>query len=200
MKYTYPEDEFDRTGQSDGHRGVHRMPRSTWSKVWPFLVVLVAFPVLAYVGVNTIGGQSHTAAAPPAAAGKVDGKQSAPPNQAAPGEAKPAAPPANPDAKPDLATAITVYNGTKISGLAAAGKDKLTGLGYASVKPANYAGTTLKESAVYYKGKEHEATAQAVAKALDITTVTADDGIMAREGFTDTPIVVLLQKDFRSKG
>ena len=57
--YPYPPDEFDAADDHDGPRGVHRSPRTTWSKLWPFLVVLVVFPALAY-GVVTWIANSDT--------------------------------------------------------------------------------------------------------------------------------------------
>jgi hypothetical protein len=48
--YPYPPDEFDVRGPEGAPVGVHREPRSGWSSVWPFLLVIVACGVIA-VGV-----------------------------------------------------------------------------------------------------------------------------------------------------
>ena len=44
---SYPEDEFDQIGR-DLPAGVHRASKSTFSKVLPFLIVLIVMPLLAW--------------------------------------------------------------------------------------------------------------------------------------------------------
>lgn len=70
--YPYPNDEFD-TELDDSHAlGIHHVRRSTWSKVWPFLVVVLVCAGLAVAGVTWFKsagrpGSSSTATAPTAA-------------------------------------------------------------------------------------------------------------------------------------
>ncbi|MCL2424431.1 MAG: hypothetical protein FWD11_11180, partial [Micrococcales bacterium] len=49
--YPYDEDEFDAPVDPDGPHGVHRAPRSFWSKWWPFLAVIVVVPALTFAAV-----------------------------------------------------------------------------------------------------------------------------------------------------
>ncbi|VTR78408.1 hypothetical protein [Cellulomonas hominis] len=45
----YPEDEFDAAPAEDAPIGVHRAPRSWWSRWWPFVAVVVLVPALTVV-------------------------------------------------------------------------------------------------------------------------------------------------------
>ncbi|MCR6493415.1 hypothetical protein [Cellulomonas sp. P24] len=49
-RYPYPADEFDAVDAHAGPRGVHRRARSVWTRVWPFLLVIVLFPAIAWGG------------------------------------------------------------------------------------------------------------------------------------------------------
>ncbi|MDD9205074.1 hypothetical protein PU560_01175, partial [Georgenia sp. 10Sc9-8] len=60
-QYDYPEDEFDVAGRNRGPNGAHRTPRPLWRALLPFLVVLVAAPLLAWGLVTLIGGQDEPA-------------------------------------------------------------------------------------------------------------------------------------------
>jgi hypothetical protein len=50
-QYPYAPDEFDAHAEAEVPVGVHRAPRSTWSKTWPFLAVIAVFATAAVVGV-----------------------------------------------------------------------------------------------------------------------------------------------------
>jgi LytR cell envelope-related transcriptional attenuator len=194
-KYPYPPDEFDDVGAKSGPRGVHRRSRSLWTRAWPFLAILVLFPAVAYglvtvlsnsnVGLPGLGSESSAAAsstAPSAAASS---------DTAAPTPAPTASAPAATGTGADLTTAVVVFNSTSTSGLAAKGAAALTAAHFTKVSSGNYTGGTLPTSTVFYATKGLEATAQAAAKALGITTVTLDP---AKAGKT---IAVVLEKDYK---
>lgn len=169
----YPEDEFD-VPNPDAARGVHRAPRSAWSRWWPFLAVLVIAPLIAYGLVIFVSGPGETPttgssqaadpetsdAATAPADGATDGASETPAEEA------PAPPPAN------MAAAIEVLNGAQISGLAGEQADKLTAAGFTAVTSGNFSGTAPPDSTVYYASEDLVTTAQLVASTLGLTTVT----------------------------
>lgn len=64
--YSYPPDEFDVRGPEGTPVGVHREPRSGWSSVWPFLLIVVVCGGLA-VGIVSFLSDDGEPATPPAA-------------------------------------------------------------------------------------------------------------------------------------
>ncbi|WP_166850621.1 LytR C-terminal domain-containing protein [Isoptericola sp. BMS4] len=64
--YSYPPDEFDVRGPEGTPVGVHREPRSGWSSVWPFLLVIVICGGVA-VGAVTFLSRDGEPSTPPAA-------------------------------------------------------------------------------------------------------------------------------------
>jgi hypothetical protein len=190
-RYPYPADEFDAVDPHAGPRGVHRRARSVWTRVWPFLLVIVLFPAIAYGIVTLLTG---TDIGPTGGSGL--------PSVTAPGTAEASTPatsptpkttttaPVTPPAAPDLHTAVAVLNATKTSGLAAKGETALKNAGFTTITTGNYPGTAPATSVVYYATAKLEATARAAATALKITTVTLDP---AKAGST---ITVVLAKDY----
>ncbi len=194
-RYPYPADEFDAVDAHAGPRGVHRRARSVWTRVWPFLLVIVLFPAIAYGAVTLLtgadiglpggstlpsaGATGTTAPSTPATAA----------TSASPGTPT-TAPTTTPPAAPDLRTAVAVDNATKTSGLAAKGAAALRTAGFTTIIAGNYTGTAPAKSTVYYGSAKLEVTARAAAAALKITTVTLDP---AKAGST---IVVVLAKDY----
>jgi hypothetical protein len=178
--YQYPPDEFDAPPDPDAPRGVHRAPRSAWSRWWPFVAVIVVVPLLAWGTVTVLAqrGQlkdlpgvpgasssqepsvtpTDTAGATPTATGPT----SAPPVQAT----TPAAPAAN------FGVAIDVRNGAKINGLAAKVGGKLTAAGFTKVTAANTATANLPAvSTVFYGTDALASTAQLVASTIKVSAV-----------------------------
>jgi len=176
-QYPYPADEFDDVDLDAGPRGVHRSPRSRWSRVWPFLLVLVLFPALAY-GVVTYWTSDHgstpTAAVTSPSASASGSAAATDPAAETPAETPASTAPASepPAATADKATPVIVFNATSRKGIAASGAAVLTADGWTSVTPKNYTGGALKTSTVLYASADLEPTARAAAAALKITTVT----------------------------
>ncbi|MFI2103042.1 LytR C-terminal domain-containing protein [Isoptericola sp. NPDC019693] len=152
--YPYPPDEFDVRGPEGTPVGVHREPRSGWSSVWPFLLIVVVCGGLA-VGIVSFLSDDGEPAAPPAAeqsagAGAEEPEANASEDAPAEGEEAPADGeegdaaseeptdgeseeaatelPGDPAAA-NLAAAVTVYNDGAGAGQAAAGQGVLTGDG-----------------------------------------------------------------------
>ena len=174
-EYTYPEDEFDAVERHSVPRGVHRAPHSRWTRVRPFLVVLVVAPALAY-GAVTYWSMDRSAAPVVQAPAQTP--------VATPAESAAKTPVATPShtasasaSAADLSTAVAVFNGTARAGLAGDAAKVLTGAGWKSVKPENYTGGKLASSTVYYGTAKLEATARGAADALKITTVKLDASV-----------------------
>ncbi len=182
--YPYPDDEFDAPPDPTAPRGVHRAPRSAWSRWWPFLAVLVLAPALAYgiVAFATRGGDlpissggsdadetpAPTATAPQTPGAEPTGEETEPAGEQEPTQEETSAP------APDFATTVTVYNAAGIQGLAAKGAERLEQAGFTEVVPTNFTGTKPEASTVYYASEEDSTTASVVASALGISAVELD--------------------------
>lgn len=199
--YPYPDDEFDAPPDPTAPRGVHRAPRSAWSRWWPFLLVLVLAPLLAYgvVAYVTRGGDATTSiggsdaddeptATAPATPGADEGESTdgATDGSTDEGAGDEQTDEESPAATPNMATPITVYNAAGIGGLAATGAGKLETAGFTSVAADNFTGTKPAASTVYYGSDDDRATADLVASTLGLSAVQQDLG-MAPSG-----IVVVL--------
>ncbi|OIQ78506.1 hypothetical protein GALL_397820 [mine drainage metagenome] len=194
-RYPYPDDEFDAVDDHAAPRGVHRRARSVWTRVWPFLLVIVLFPAIAYGIVTLLTGTdmglSGGAGLPSAGVSSTaePSTTATATTSAAPGTPT-TSPTTTPPAAADLRTAVAVDNATKTSGLAAKGAAALRTAGFTTITTGNYTGTAPATSTVYYASAKLAATARAAAAALKITTVTLDP---AKAGST---IVVVLAKDY----
>lgn len=186
--YPYPDDEFDATTDADAPRGVHRAPRSAWSRWWPFLGVLVLAPVLAYAAVTVWGALNDSSGGPGTATvddgtgdeGTTDGTEEEPGDgtteEAPPQTEEPPAP------EPVLSTPVQVLNAAGVAGLAGQQQAKLQEAGFTAVTTGNSDGGGATDSTVFYATEDQRATADLVASTLGITTVTlspedAGDGI-----------------------
>lgn len=173
--YPYPPDEFDAPRSPDAPRDPYLAPRSWWSRWWPFVAVLVVFPVLAFALVNLaarfdslpIGGDSS--ASETASDTSTDAASTAPTETGTEAAETPAE---TPVATADLATPVVVYNAAGIAGLAASTAETLTTAGFTAVTTGNQDAGDLTESVVYYGSDALKPTADLVAQTLGITTVT----------------------------
>lgn len=185
--YPYPDDEFDAPADPTAPRGVHRAPRSAWSRWWPFVAVLVIAPLLAYAIVtfvsrdqstddDTASGATSapTATATPGASEDASGEATEPADDASDEETEPADEETTPAPEADLSTPVTVYNAAGIQGLASTGAGELTEAGFTSVVADNFGGTAPASSTVFYETEDQAATAELVASTLGLTTVTLD--------------------------
>lgn len=182
--YPYPEDEFDAPADPDAPRGVHREPRSAWSRWWPLPVILVVVPAIAWGLVtlaardgriddltNIVGGDSSTQADDTATDGTTD--PAATDAATEPAATEPAEEPTSEEpavVEPVLTTPVEVLNAAGISGLAAGAKDRLEAAGFTAVTTGN-AGSDRTESTVLYGTEDLATTAQLVAQTLGLTAV-----------------------------
>lgn len=174
--YPYPPDEFDAYDTRPTPVGVHRAPRSWWSRIWPFLLVIALCATVAVVGIRVLlrhdgegteAGEETTITQP-----EENGEGEQQPEEPAepvepegpePGSLEALMAAANLDAN------IRVLNDTGPSGEAARGQAALQGHGFTTVVAANYPGDSgLAASSVWYSGEEFRDTALAVAKIVGV--------------------------------
>lgn len=199
--YPYPPDEFDAAARAGGPRGVHRAPRSRWSRWWPFVVVLVVFPALAYAavtvlsdwdGLGSLGGDG-TATDTPADEAPADEEPATDETPSAtPTETETTTPEPPPPPPLNQARPVDVYNATNRSGLAGNASDRLEAAGFTDVSALNWDGDDPAASIVYYATADDVTTAQTVAQTLGIAQVV--------ESATEAPegIVVVLATDYQA--
>ncbi|GIG22576.1 hypothetical protein Cch01nite_33000 [Cellulomonas chitinilytica] len=191
--YPYPDDEFDRAADADPDvpRGVHRAPRSTWSRWWPFIAVVVLAPLLAFGGVTVWGmindssmndaNDSGVSAPDDTTADDTgDGTETPPDGTEATEPPAQTTEPAAPT--PVLTTPVQVLNGASVQGLAKTQVNKLLAAGFTTVEAGNVTGTKPAQNTVYYASEDLKDTATVVGQTLGVTTVTlsptdAADGI-----------------------
>ncbi len=200
----YPEDEFDAEPAPDAPIGVHRAPRTWWSRWWPFVAVVVLVPAVT-VGLVAwasswdgrlpgFGDSTEPAAAAPSepesSAPAEETPQTEDPGAEAPVETE--EPPVEEEPAPtaDLTTDVRVLNASNRSGLAAGAAGDLEDAGFTAVTTGNGNAGGLQQTTVFDGSADLAPTAQQVADSLGIANVVEDAGT-APEG-----VVVLLLADF----
>jgi hypothetical protein len=199
----YPKDEFDQVDPRGLPAGVHRAPATTWSKVSPYVIVVVICAVLAVGVVYALSRNADSplnslvsptvSVTPTDEATTDDGTPAVDPStEPAPVETT-VEPPTDPttDAPVDVDTSVQVrvLNATGRAGVAGAAAEKLTQAGWTNTEAADYTGDPIDESAVFYKTAENEAQAREVARILGIT------GVFPVEDYR-APVTVVLSGSF----
>lgn len=187
VDYDYPEDEFDVLARERVPQGVHRSPRPAWRAWLPFLVVLIAAPLLAIGLVRLVsGGDDSPSVAEPTSSAETT-TESTPEPEATP-EPEPEPEP-TPEPEPlDQAVAVQVLNGAGVSGLAGRTVEVLVAAGWTAVEPGNYTSAEPSSSTVFYASPELADEAAAIAQQLGIEPVTELADVSS--------IVVVLRPDF----
>ena len=181
--YPYPEDEFDAISP-DAPTGVHRAPRSAWSRWWPFVLVLVLVPALAYGAVAylsrtgdvpLVGGPTQGQEPPAGEEPTPDdaGESDAPPEGEGEGEAPPEAETTEPPA-PQLDVPVVVLNGARVGGLAGRVAEELEAVGFVDVKPDNATEPLPPISTVYVASADLQATGELVATTVGVSAIVVD--------------------------
>lgn len=195
----YPEDEFDAEPAQDAPIGVHRAPRTWWSRWWPFVAVLVVVPAVTVAlvlwasswdgkipGLGTSdepAASAPTSSAPEATAGESEAPAETPATEEPPAVEEPPA--------PDLTVPVRVLNAANISGLAGGAAEQLEAAGFTAVTAGNGNAGGSTASTVFYANADLAVTAQQVASTLGITNVV-ESADVADAG----DVVVLLLSDF----
>ncbi len=199
--YRYPPDEFDAPPDPDAPRGVHRAPRSAWSRWWPFLAVIVIVPLVAWGTVTLLAqrGQlpdipglgeptsSDQASMPSDETSDATPTTGASDTASAPASEAPATTPAAPAT--DLTVPVSVLNGAKITGLAKKVADELTAVGFTAVTSGNATSTSPAASTVFYGSDDLKATAELVASTVKV------DAVVQSPSEAPSGITVVLRSD-----
>jgi hypothetical protein len=193
--YRYPPDEFDAPPDPDAPRGVHRAPRSAWSRWWPFLAIIVVVPLVAWGAVTVLAQGGHLpdlgaggSQTQDAGTGPTDAATTQPTGTAT--ATTPAATPTTHAAQQAvLTTPVSVLNGSKINGLAGQVASKLTAAGFTNVTTGNTTAATPVASTVFYGSDALKATAELVGQTIHVSNVVMSP--------TDAPngIVVVLRSN-----
>lgn len=194
MTSQYPKDEFDLAGD-DMPVGMHRPEPSRWRNVFPFLVILLAVPVLAWafsslLTSNTTASQSGSQAAVSSASTQsvAQTAQSEPEQQTPvePAQSEPAPEPEpEPEQKPEESlsaqvnynVAVEVLNGTNIQGLAAEKVNQLKQAGFPGASAANAVGWGTEISTIYYRDQQVEVTAKEIGRQLGIENLSLEPNL-----------------------
>lgn len=90
---------------------------------------------------------------------------------------------------------VSALNGTRINGLAGRTKAKLESVGFTKVLAADYKSAQPTVTTVFYPGEEQKATAEEIAKTLNISQVVENADATGAD-----KIVVVLRQDFQDPG
>lgn len=205
--YDYPPDEFDQPPAPGQSVGIHRAPQSSWSKVWPYLVVIVVFAALAMGLVAWFASQNSSndnPTTPPATTSQAPETETEPEETSSepPAESEepsddetqesPETTPTDDEttsAEVDQSVAIRVLNATNRAGLAASGVNQLGAAGWTAATAANYTGGQISTSAVWFKSEDERAEAEQIASDLGISEVSLQPTLVG-------PVSVILAGDF----
>ena len=169
--YSYPPDEFDAPPDPDSPRGVHRAPRSAWSRWWPFVAVIVIVPLVAWAAVTYLAGKGQLPDIPGVASTSTAQATTGPTDAASAQATAPAAPTTTAAPAVELGTPVSVLNGSKIAGLAKKVGDQLSAVGFTKVTAGNATSSTPTASTVFYGSESLKATAELVAQTIKVNAV-----------------------------
>jgi hypothetical protein len=197
----YPEDEFDIAARNRGPKGVHRQAENTFRRLLPFLVVIVAAPLLAWGVLSLLNqdadddGGPVASASPSASPAATETSPATEPTATAEPTTEPtesAAPSPTPteDAEPvAFGAPVAVLNGAGVAGIAGRTADRLTAAGFTAVTAGDYANAQPTATTIFYNNAELAATAQTIGAELGI------DLLVELASATDS-LVVVLRPDF----
>ncbi|WIK63843.1 LytR C-terminal domain-containing protein [Gleimia hominis] len=193
--HQYPEDEFDEAGKNVP-MGAHRARPSQWKTVLPFLIVVIAVPLLAWAAAWYVTGSgpkkeaetpkptvSQSASATPEASTSPKEENSPTPEPSE--EQKPSEEPINKDFP------VSVLNGTGRNGLAAQVSGKLSDDGFTQVSNGNASEWITEQTTIYY-GKDYEEAAKHAGEVLGISNLQNNDRAVGNAG-----IIIILKGDYQ---
>ncbi|GAA3290909.1 LytR C-terminal domain-containing protein [Arthrobacter citreus] len=190
----YPRDEFDKVPETSSRQGVHRerlIPSRSGGLgliitvgVLALILGLAAFLVLPRLGI----GQSGAAPAPAADSStsaqspdpQVTETEPAEPETAEPAPSEDPEPSESPEPEPepapeavvDRSQPVVVLNASGVGGLGANVSARIAGDGWTTAQVANWGGTPLQSSVIFYNGPEQLANAQELSRILGIPALS----------------------------
>ncbi len=192
MSSLFPPDEFDATIES-APVGVHRKPVSPWRSVLPFVVIVIAAPLLAWGAVWVVQntgstGSSYsdttdeTSSESESTDESADSTDSTDTTEETVSEEETTDETQTTDTTEeeeeteviDYDATVRVLNNSGISGYAASSAEVLEQAGYTNVSADNASGWSTTVNTVYYASEDLAETAQDIADALGFSVVTMD--------------------------
>lgn len=182
----YPRDEFDAVEENSARHGVHRSSMEVRSRsLLPLMVVgvaalcvgLLAFFFVPKMTTTTPPPAAQTSATAPATTAAPEATTEAPTPTPTP-EVTPTPTP-TPEAVADKTVAVSVFNATGISGLAAQYAGTIMADGWSVAQQSNWVGQPQSASVIFYNGATQLVNAKALSKLLNIPTLvdTAELGV-----------------------
>lgn len=190
----YPEDEFDRIGKTLP-QGAHRPSQPWWHGFLPFVIVIIAAPLLAWALLLLIGSHpsdtaknttsptpdtSVTEPAPSTSEAQTPAPEVTP--SETPSEAPTSAEPSAPEL--DRTTEVAVLNASGVNGLAAKTKDRIAQKGYSKVTAKNFTGTKPRQNTIYFSSKCAE-------EAKEIQQILQIDMVVERADISGVQVVLV---------
>jgi hypothetical protein len=202
--YPYPPDEFDHVAADSRPKEVHAAKRSAWSRIWPFIVVVVVVPAVAFGVMRYLahfdagsGDNAAPATSPTTtltATATVTDLPPVPPDAETTTPEEPTTPAAPETKEPpplDRTVGVDVLNAKGEAGLAGEVKRVLDEDGWSAVAAADYEGDQRDGVTTVYYGKNALSTsAQTAADLLHIDAVEKDKTV------APSGIVVVLRSDY----
>lgn len=208
----YARDEFDKVPEAASRQGVHRTASAPSSvRLWPILAVgvaalaigLVSFLILPKLGFNTTASQASATveSAPLAGTGSTPSPtQASSAPASAPASSVSAEPTQGSEPEPtasatqqavvDKTQAVAVYNAAGTAGLANRVGGTVQADGWRLGQVGNWSGAPQKSSVIFYAGPQQLASAQELARLLNIPTVVSSSEFQV-------PLVVVLGPGYR---
>ncbi|MDR0366217.1 MAG: LytR C-terminal domain-containing protein [Bifidobacteriaceae bacterium] len=184
--YSYPPDEFDQVDMNSRPKEVHAASRGVWSHVWPFLLVIVLVPTVAFLAVHFLADNDPSAGPDPTTPAPTGDQQPTEPVDEPTDDPVPPEPttPEPPPPTVDYAVVVTVYNGGGTEGAAGRAAEKLRGAGFAQAASKQQPNPAKPTAAtIYYSSQDQIATAQEIATllgaAVTLDAQVAQGGIVA---------------------
>lgn len=187
----YPRDEFDKVPETSSRQGVHRerlIPSRSGSLgliitvgVLALVLGLAAYFVLPRLGIGQDDGAPAPAAnsasaapteSPESQPAQTEPAEPTPSASPAPSESPSPAPSPTPSAVADRTQPIVVLNASGIGGLGANVSARLAADGWTTAQIANWGGTPLQTSVIFYNNPEQLPNAEELSRVLGIPTLT----------------------------
>lgn len=165
--YPYPPDQFDREAEQATFHGAHRAEEPFWKQNLAYIIVIaVAFVTLLILlfAINGFGGGSDDQAATPAQSSSAESGRA---SDGGGDEGEPAA-------KADKSTPVLVVNAGGINGMAGRWQSALEDDGWKDVGLST-ADSRQEQPVVFYRDKKDKATAEKLAKDVDVKEVRQSD-------------------------
>lgn len=182
----YPRDEFDKVPETSTRQGVHRerlIPARSSGigliitvGILALLVGLAAYLVIPRLGIGVEGNASPAPSETPAASAsespvtEPSASPSSEPTSAAPEPETPSPTPTQ--AAADRSQPVVVLNASGISGLGAGISARIGADGWTTAQVANWAGTPLQASVIFYNGEAQRANAEELSALLGIPSLS----------------------------